>query len=286
MDKDKSGNRGVSMLQEKICIIGSGNMAEALIKGMINNKAISKEDIFIINPVDREGAFRLKEKYGVDVVDKENILKCRIVILTFKPQDFNDALEMYQEFIGENHVVISILAGVSTDLLQKAFGFPLAVVRVMPNLALEISESATVYSLGEYATDLHGDLTEKIFNTVGLVKRVREQDIDAVTAVAGSGPAYIFYLLESMIEGGCWEGLDKKEAEDLAVQTLFGAALLLKSYGENPGELRKRIASAGGTTEAAVESLKKRNFKDIVAEAVSAAAARSKELGKQLYSKI
>lgn len=261
-------------------------MAEALIRGIINNKVLSEEDIFIVNPVDREGAFRLREKYGVNVVEKEIGLKCMVVIFTFKPQDTHSAVKMYKEFISKDHLIISILAGVSTDLLQKAFDSSSAVVRAMPNLALEIGESATVYSLGQHATELHGDLTEKIFSAVGSIKKVQEKDIDAVTAVAGSGPAYIFYLLESMIEGGCREGLEKKAAEDLAVQTLLGSALLLKSYGENPNELRKRITSSRGTTEAAINILEKRGLKNIVKEAVSTAASRSKELGKQLRNKV
>ncbi|MBZ4687212.1 MAG: pyrroline-5-carboxylate reductase [Clostridia bacterium] len=266
---------------KKLCIIGSGYMAEAIIKGLVSKNLLPAENIFVVNPLDEEKVLKLKDLYGIIPREKEaGIIDADIIIIAFKPQDVAEAMAMYNPFFRKDHLLISILAGISTDLLQKLADSPLAIVRTMPNLALGIGESATAYCLGKYANEKHAQTVEKIFSTTGSIIRVQEKDMDIVTGLSGSGPAYIYYLLEALIEGGCKEGLSEEKAMELAKQTLIGAAKLLQESGAHPKELRRKITSAKGTTEAAINKMDSYQFTKIVQEGVSAATRRSKQLGK------
>jgi pyrroline-5-carboxylate reductase len=222
----------------------------------------------------------LSAAYGALYQKEHDLPKADIILLAFKPQDLGKAMDSYREYLKKDQLIISILAGISTSIILNATGLSLPIIRTMPNLALGVGESATAYCLGDYANDTHAQVAEAIFQTLGSVTRVAEADIDAVTGLSGSGPAYIFYLLEAMIEGACRQGLSESKAKELAAQTLIGSAKLLQEDRAHPRDIRKRITSAKGTTEAAIKAMQELHFAETIAEGIAAATNRSKQLGK------
>ncbi len=267
--------------EKKLCILGSGYMAEAIIKGLLQSGLIKPSNIFIVNPIDTLKVEELSSIYGIVFGDKETVLmQADIIILAFKPQDVRGALADYKNYLNKEQLLISILAGVSTGLLQELVGLAMPIVRAMPNLALGISKSATAYCLGINADADDAEMTNEIFSLLGSVTRVEEESMDAVTGLSGSGPAYICYLLEAMIKSAINEGLSEEQALGLARQTLIGTAGLLEQSEEHPEALRKKITSAKGTTEAGINKMAEKGFIKVVEEGVSAAISRSKELGK------
>lgn len=268
---------------DTIGFVGGGNMAEALIKGLITAKLYSPEDI-IVSDIRAERLEYLAEQYRVVTADDnaKPASKADILVLSVKPQNMTDALHSIKDSIRKDALVISIAAGIRTANIAAELG-DMAIVRVMPNTPALIGEGASALFATEKAEPMLKK-AEAIFSSVGKAVVVDNEDlIDAVTAVSGSGPAYYFLLMEEMIKAAGQLGLDEDVAKGLVLQTAKGAALLAveaDKKSEGPDELRRKVTSPGGTTEAALKVLADGRFGPLIAEAITRARDRSRELSE------
>lgn len=268
------------MLKDKtIGFIGGGNMAEALIKGLLGGACRAK-NIVVSDPA-RDRLSHLETQYGVaTAADNSQLARSsNIVILAVKPQVMSEVLSECAGAFDEQTLLVSILAGIDTRALEGQFGKDIRVIRTMPNTPALVSEGATALCPGKFAAK--DDLAEaaELFETVGRVVTVSEAQMDAVTGLSGSGPAYVFAFIEALADGGVFEGLPRETALTLATQTVLGAAHLVRESGEHPAQLKDRVCSPGGTTICGVQALEERGFRGTVLSAVSAASRRSRRLG-------
>jgi len=261
-------------------VLGAGNMGEAVIRGVL--KASLMRPTQIIASRRSEGPLvRLHTELRVrTTTDNAALVRASdVVLVCVKPQNLLPTLAEVREAFRPEQTVISIAAGIPVGAIEEAIGQPIPVVRVMPNTPSLVGEGAAGYCLGAHADAAHALQAAELFSALGIALQVTEEHMDAVTAVSGSGPAYIFYLLEGLYEGAARAGLPKELAEALVKQTVLGAARLVSDTGEDPAELRRRVTSPGGTTEAALKVLAAGGFKALLADAVVAARDRGVELG-------
>ncbi len=269
------------MITKKIGIIGCGNMGEALLNGL--SKVLEKSTQLMTSELDAARREAVQAKYKIIVeIDNNRVVKFSdIIILAVKPEDFDGILK--NEVccgISKDKVLVSIAAGITTGRIESIVGKEIPVVRVMPNMAATVGEAISCISRGSSASGEDMKLVTEIFSMIGDVIEVKEELLDAVTAVSGSGPAYFFYLEETLIDAAMALGLDEKTAKAIVVKTALGSSKLLEILKEDPHFLRKKITSKGGTTEAAMKIFESKKFKEIVKGAVKAACKRSKELSK------
>lgn len=260
--------------------IGGGNMAEAIIKGMIAG-GTAPADIMVAEPVEARRQY-LSTAYAVAVTphNAEVASGCARIVLSVKPQQAAAVCSGLKGMIGGEQLLVSIMAGVTCKSIESCFDAPVRVVRVMPNTPALVLSGAAAIARGETADD--GNLTEVegLFSLVGTVCRVEEKLMDAVTGLSGSGPAYVLAFLEALADGGVKNGLPRDTALALAAQTILGTASLYLKTNEHPAALRDKVTSPGGTTIAGLAALERGCFRSSVINAVDAATARSKELGK------
>ncbi len=262
-----------------IGLIGAGNMAEALIRGLLGRGLVGPDRLWVTNRVNTARLAALAARYGVRTTREKAAVTSAssVLILAVKPKDMPRALTELRGLVHPRHLAVSVAAGVPLAALEAALpGVP--VIRAMPNTSAAVQESATVLAAGAGAGEAHVTTAARIFRAVGDVAVVDENLLDVVTALSGSGPAYVYHLIEAMIHAGSALGLDGELARRLAVQTLVGAARMLEQTREDPGDLRRRVTSPGGTTMAALQALEARGFADSIREAVDRAARRSREL--------
>ena len=266
-----------------IGFVGSGNMAEALIKGIIAAELYAPENVFV-SDIRTERLEFLKDTYGVTAVENNAVLagKVQTLVLSIKPQNMNDALESIKDAISSDTLVISIAAGIKIEKIAAALG-DMGIIRVMPNTPALIAEGASALFANEKAQPML-DKATAIFSAVGKAVIVEDEDlIDAVTAVSGSGPAYYFMLMEEMIKAGTELGLPEDVAKDLVLQTAKGAGLLATEADKNnesPAELRRKVTSPGGTTEAALKVFADGRISELISTAITRARDRGRELSK------
>ncbi|MBN2452788.1 MAG: pyrroline-5-carboxylate reductase [Candidatus Omnitrophica bacterium] len=266
---------------KKIGIIGCGNMGEAIFSRLAT--VMEKSTSLMVSEMDAGRRDVIQSKYKIIVeIDNNYVVKYSdIIILAVKPKDIEQLLK--QEIccgISPQKLLISIAAGVKTGHIEKIVGKNIPVVRVMPNMPAIVGEAISSISPGVSAKEEHMSAAREIFSMVGDVIEVGENMVDAVTAISGSGPAYFFYMVEALADAAKKLKFNSKTAEKLAVKTATGSARLLGWTGASPSDLRRRVTSKGGTTEAALKVFKKRKFADIVRLAAEAACKRSKELSK------
>jgi pyrroline-5-carboxylate reductase len=264
---------------KRIGFFGAGNMAEALARGLLAAGTPVSSIIASDVAEARRKLFAHDLRVAVTNDNREVLAKSDIAIFAVKPQNMPELLAIIS---GPAHgkLFISICAGVSTAFIEKELGDAPRVVRAMPNTPMLVGAGAAAIARGKYATDDDLAAARAIFETAATVIIVKEQLMDAVTAVSGSGPAYFFYLVEAITDAGVKLGLPKDAALALARQTAFGAGKLLASSPDAPEELRRKVTSPGGTTFAAIAKMDEAGVKAAVIRAVEAAAARSKELGR------
>jgi pyrroline-5-carboxylate reductase len=263
------------MNKTKIGIIGGGNMGGAMAGGI--HKAYS----VAVCEQDQKRARWLKRKYNVFIGDLKTVIEdARAVILAVKPQDFNVMLEEVRPYITVKQLVISIAAGVTCCYIEKRLGAKNRVVRAMPNLPVQVGEGMTGLCAGAAATKADLALARRLFGCLGKTVVVEEKWMDAVTAVSGSGPAYVFLFMECMDEAVRSLGLERPLGQELVLQTIRGSLELLARQKEEAGVLRARVTSKGGTTQAAMDVFKKYEIEKIFKEALGAAQRRAKELSK------
>ncbi|MCX8064196.1 MAG: pyrroline-5-carboxylate reductase [Candidatus Hydrogenedentes bacterium] len=265
-----------------LSVLGFGNMGQAIVGGLINKGIMSPEDISIYDP--DEGKQKTAKEMKVDVCPLPEILleKSRVILVAVKPQVLKEALFPIKQKLHESVLLVSIVAGVPIEFYKKFLGVPnLKIIRSMPNTPALVGCGITGVSLSPECGEEEVRVGKVIFSSVGEVVFVPEPQIDVVTAISGSGPAYFFYLCEGLISAGESLGLDKETAYKLAVQTLYGAGTLAKVSKELPETLRMRVTSKGGTTERAINYFQDKDFLGIVKEAIHSAYRRAKELGMQ-----
>ncbi|WP_066293863.1 pyrroline-5-carboxylate reductase [Bacillus sp. FJAT-29937] len=273
---------------KKIAFIGAGSMAEALISGLVENKLVDSKRIWVTNKADQEKLTELQNRYGVQSTYQldEIFQDTDIVFLAMKPKDAAEAISRIKNYLTEEILVISVLAGVGISSIEKLAEKPLAVVRAMPNTSAAVGKSATALAINDKVSNEQMRLVSKMFETVGLTTIVQEEQLDAVTGLSGSGPAYIYYLAEAMEKSAMDIGLEKTVAKELIVQTLLGAAEMLSKSAKEPKQLRKEVTSPGGTTEAGIKILDSYSVQNAFIDCIKEAAAQSKRLGKAFGSEI
>jgi len=270
------------MLATKIGMIGAGRMATALARGIIQAGVIDAASIRASDPIaDARDAFR-RDVPGVEVGDNNVSLveDADVILLAVKPQQMADVLAGIRNSIPRNSLVVSIAAGITIDRLVASLPSGQRIIRVMPNTPCLIGRGASCFSLGSHATESDAETVSELLSAVGAVFMVPESQLDAVTGLSGSGPAFVYSMIEALAAGGVAAGLPAELAAELAARTAVGAAEMVVQTGDTPAVLRDRVTSPGGTTQAGLAVLEQRRFQDAVVGAVSAATRRSAELGR------
>jgi pyrroline-5-carboxylate reductase len=260
-------------------IIGAGVMGETLLSGLV--RAGRRVDQLMVGEKRAERARELEERYGVAVVsNREAAAKADTVALVVKPQDMGDVLEEIAPELRAGQLVVSLAAGITTSFIESRVPDGVAVVRVMPNTPALVDEGMAAISPGSHCDESHLSEVESLMASTGKVLRIPEKQMDAVTAISGSGPAYIFFVVESMIEAGVHLGLPRSTATDLVVQTLVGSAAMLRETGTHPVVLREQVTSPSGTTASALRELEVHRVRAAFLAAMEAARNRSRELAE------
>ncbi len=259
-----------------IAVIGAGKMGEALVSGLL--KAGTSPDDLIITERYEERAHELSQRYGVKSVSNADAAdQAHTIVLAVKPQDMDALLAELAPVVTHDHLIVTIAAGITTAAIERRLAAGVPVVRVMPNTPA-LGEAMSAVAAGAHASPEHLDRAEAIFRPVGRVVRLPESQLDAVTALSGSGPAYVFYLVEAMTDAGILLGLPRTVAHELIVQTVYGAAVMLRETGEHPVALREAVTSPAGTTISAIRELENHGVRAAFLAALEAARDRSREL--------
>lgn len=271
---------------KKIAFIGAGSMAEAIIAGLIRKEIIFPEQIIATNKSNKERLQYLEKTYGIETTSSqvEAVDVADIVILAMKPKHMEDSAVTIRKQIHEDQLVVSLLAGTSSSYIESLLEKEIAVIRTMPNTSAHVGESATVISKGTFALEEHVKIAATLFQAIGTVTVLEETDMDVVTGISGSGPAYFYYFTEAMEEVAQEAGLSPQDAKELICQTILGVAKRLIQTDKSPKELYEEVMSPGGTTEAAFHVLKENGVKESFKEAIQASIHRSSELGNDKKS--
>src|SRR5665811_97210 len=260
-----------------VAILGAGVMGSTLLSGLIRSGRNATE--LIITGRNAQRAEMLAGTYGVRLMSNVDAAQAAdTLVLVVKPQDMEGLLAEIRGHVPHGALVVSLAAGITSGFLEERLPVGTAVVRVMANTPALVDEGMAAVSPGQHCDELHITTVEALLRSCGKVLRVAEKHLDAVTAISGSGPAYIFYVVEAMIEAGVLLGMPRTTSTELVVQTLYGAATMLKETGQHPTVLREQVSSPGGTTMAALRQLDDHKVRAAFVTAMEAAAKRSKEL--------
>ena len=274
------------MNDRTIGFVGGGNMAEAMIRGLLRGGVFAPEKIVVSGP--REERMReLRETYGIHATtDNRDAAKSQIVLLAVKPQILARVLDQIGDAVDPDALVISIAAGVPVAAIQSRLPANARVVRCMPNTPALVDAAATAISGGEHARQSDLDDACRIFGADGITVVLDESQLDAVTGLSGSGPAYVFLIIEALSDAGVKVGLSRRTSQLLAAQTLFGSAKLLIETNEHPGKLKDMVTSPGGTAITGLHTLENGGVRTTLMNAVEAATKRSRELGEALTNEL
>lgn len=261
----------------KIGFIGTGNMAQAILKGVISSQLTDNSNIYVNNRSQAK-ILKLVDEYGVTNMSQEDIFKqSDVIILGVKPDSIREVLEINKEHYNENSLIISIAAGVS--LTQMFNVVPSAkIVRVMPNTPALVQEAMSAICFGNNISSEEKNTVIRIFDSIGKTEIVDEKLMSAVIGVSGSSPAYIYVLIEALADGAVKCGLSREQAYEMAAQAVYGSAKMVLESGIHPAELKDMVCSPGGTTIAAVHSLEKDGFRNSLINAVETAALKNDEM--------
>jgi pyrroline-5-carboxylate reductase len=271
-------SRQTNMAGVRLAILGGGKIGEALLSGLLRGPLAV--DQIVISEHNADRASHLAQTYDVRALSvPEAVRASDVLLIAVKPQDIATLLAQITPHV-EGQVVISVAAGITTERIEAALPAGTPVVRTMPNTPALVDQAMTAISPGTHATEQHLSAAESVLASVGRVIRVPESQLDAVTALSGSGPAYFFFLVEAMIDAGILLGLPRAVAAELIVQTALGSATMLRDTGEHPVQLREAVTSPGGTTIMAIRELERHGVRAALLAAIEAARDRSAELGR------
>ena len=269
--------------QYEIGVVGAGNAAEGIVHGILRNTLLFADRMIASDP-DEPRRRLFVERFNVAVTEDNRhlVASSDIIILAVKPQKFIEVCREFREDVRADHLIVSIMAGVSTAGIEAMFPHVKArVVRAMPNLPIHVGAGMAGVCKGKHAKDIDLLRAQRIFEAGGRSIVIENEDqMDAVTAVSGSGPAYFYLFVEALTEAGQRAGLSRQQADILAKQACLGAARMMLESGESPAELREKVTSPGGTTQAALESMRRDRVVEHITEGVLAAWNRSQELGR------
>lgn len=267
-----------------VAFIGAGSMAEAIIAGMTAKQIVPTNHVIATNHSNKERLQYLENKYKIQTTQNkiEAVEKSDVVILAMKPKDIQAALGELRGAITEKHIVVSLLAGISSGYLESLLHKEVPVIRVMPNTSATIGLSATTIATGAYVQPVHVELVNDLMQSIGITAIIEEDQMDAYTALAGSAPAFYYYMVEAMERFAIDRGLSLETAKPLMMQTIKGVGEMLAVSGEKPETLRKKITSPGGTTEAGIQSLSDAGFQEIVLACLNQTSKRSEEMRSEL----
>lgn len=263
-------------------IIGLGRMGRCLVQGLVESKALKKEEIFFTTRSE-ETARPLIRELGVKWIDSnvELVKKCELIVLAVKPQNVKDILaELKGAALGRDKTIVSIVASLDTDRIEKELQSPIAVLRAMPNTPAFVREGVTAVCLGKYAKDSHWQYAKKLFEPLGKLVRVEERHMNAVTGLSGCGPAYVYVILESLADAGIKVGLPRDLATLLASQTVLGAAKMLQETGRHPAHLKDEVTTPAGCTIDGLMELEEGKLRVTLIKAVVQATKRAEKLAK------
>ncbi|MEE0761932.1 MAG: pyrroline-5-carboxylate reductase [Acutalibacteraceae bacterium] len=261
--------------------IGAGNMATAIIKGLVGNSVVEPDKICVCD-VDMDKAQNLSTEIGIEVVSEAEKLAemCHIIVLAVKPQNYAEVLEQIKGTMTEEKVIVSIAAGISINYVREQLGMKCPVVRVMPNTPLLLGKGATAICPSENVSTRDFGIVKSMFSLNGTAEVVEEKHMNSIISVNGSSPAYIYMFAKAVVEYAKSQGIDENTALKLFCATLEGSAAMLMESGDDPDTLIGKVCSKGGTTIEAVNKLNENNFCETIKEAMDACTKRAEELGK------
>jgi pyrroline-5-carboxylate reductase len=264
-----------------IAILGAGQMGEALASGLLRAGVVQPDQI-VAAARRAERAGQLRDAYGIDVLSAaQAAAKAETLVIAVKPQDMEALLAEISPVVTRDQLVISVAAGITTGYIGRRLAGDVPVVRVMSNTPVLVDEAMSVISPGPHATEQHLRRAEELLRPVGKVLRIPESQQDAATALSGSGPAYVYFLVEAMVDAGILLGMPRQNALEMVKQAVYGAATMLKDSGEHPVLLREAVTSPGGTTINAIRELERHGVRAAVLAAIEAARDRGRELGAE-----
>lgn len=263
----------------KLGFIGTGNMAGAIMGGIIKNKIFYPGEI-IGSDISEAGRERVKDTYGINVTDdnRRAASEAEVLVLSVKPQFYAETIAQIKDCVSEDQLIITIAPGKTLSWLEEQFGKPVKIIRTMPNTPALVGEGMTAACANEYVTEEEKTYAMKILGAFGKVELVPERLIDAVVAVSGSSPAYVFMFIEAMADAAVAEGMPRAQAYQFAAQAVYGSAKMVLETGKHPAELKDMVCSPAGTTIEAVRVLEKKGFRSAVMEAMKACADVSRSL--------
>jgi len=270
------------LIEKKLCFLGAGNMGEALVAGLIGSGLVRPAQI-VCTDVRAERLEELKTRYGVSIStsNRDAVARCEVIIYAVKPQILAEVLKETSPVLDASQVIISIAAGVPLPAIEAVLRKDLRLIRVMPNIAALVKESATALAAGRHARQEDIELAMAIFDAVGKTVFIGGDTLlDAVTGLSGSGPAYGYLFIEGLSDGGVAAGLPREIATRLAAQTVLGSARMVLETGLHPGALKDMVASPGGTTIEGLHELEKGKLRGTLISAVRAATEKSRKLGQ------
>lgn len=266
------------VMGKKIGFIGAGNMAEAMIAGILKKGIIPATDI-IASRRNKAALDVLKDKYGVEITtDNKEVAKAEIVVLAVKPQFMKDAIQEIKDVVTEEQIILSIAAGKTIAFMENEFGGTRKIVRCMPNTPALVLEGSTGVSHNKNVSDIELNRVLDILKSCGFAAVVDEKLMDAVVGISGSAPAYVFMFIEALADAGVAAGMPRKLAYEFAAQLVKGSATLMQETGKHPAELKDMVCSPGGTTIEAVKVLEDCGFRSAIMNAVDACVEKSKIL--------
>lgn len=269
------------MKRKKLCILGTGNMGDAILSGILSARLYKKGDV-IVSDISEERLSKVKSKHGIETT-KNNVEACnssRFIIIAVKPGSMKSLIEEISNTISETNVIVSVAAGISISRIQGWLKKDIQVIRVMPNTPVVVREGMTAIAPGQGVKDADLSVIKMIFGSMGKTVVLNEEYLNAVTGLSGSGPAYIFTIIEALSDGGVKAGLPRSTATLLAAQTVLGAAKMVLETGSHTGILRDMVTSPGGTTIEGLHCLETAGIRAALISAVEHATRRSKELEK------
>lgn len=274
MPDEKQGER------DRVAVIGAGNMGTALIEGLLEAGWAPESIMGTGRDPDKMDTLRKETGVRSTTDNQQGVRFADTVVLAVKPQILTEVLDEIGEAFSDE-LVVSIAAGVPTVSIEKHLPEGVSVVRTMPNLPLQVGYGATAMCRGAHASDADVERTRRIFESVGTIVEVEEELMDAVTGLSGTGPMYVFQIIEGLSDAGVKVGLSRSDAHELAMQTVLGSAIMAQRSGKHPAELKDEVTSPGGTGIAALHSMERGGLRALLIDAVEAATHRSEELGEQ-----